>query len=71
MTTVVHGPAATWATAHRTLLFLLALAIAVVAAVAVTLVVQLATDGPVTGPAGPAQNVEQACTDLPMTGTFC
>jgi hypothetical protein len=70
MTTVVHGPAATWATAHRTLLFLLALTVAVVAAVVVTLVVQLAGDEATTGPAAPVPNVEEAC-DLPMTGTFC
>jgi len=71
MTTVVHGPSATWAAAHRTLLFLLALAVAVVAAAAVILVVQLATDEPTTGSVSPAGNVEQACADLPMTGTFC
>jgi Ni,Fe-hydrogenase III component G len=73
MSTIVHGPAATWAAAHRAVLFLLVLAVAVVAAVTVVLAVQ--SDSPATGsvaPAAPAGTGEPACADdLPMTGTFC
>ncbi|MGY1754310.1 hypothetical protein [Blastococcus sp. SYSU D01042] len=73
MSTVVHGPAATWAAAHRALLFLLALSVAVVAAVTVVLVVQAADDPApaTTGSVAPVEEVDPACADLPMTGTFC
>lgn len=75
MTTIVHGPAAVWATAHRTLLILLAVTLAAVAAVAVVLAVQQTTDEPATGTTGsvvPAGAVDPACVDdTPMTGAFC
>jgi hypothetical protein len=71
MTTVVHGPAATWAAAHRALLLLLVLAATALAAVTIVLVVQ-AADDPVTGSVAPTGTVEPACVDeTPMTGAFC
>jgi hypothetical protein len=74
MTTVVHGPAATWAAAHRALLLLLVLAAGVLAAVTIVLVVQ-AADDPATGsvtPAAPAGTEQTGCADTTsMTGAFC
>lgn len=72
MTTVVHGPALTWAAAHRALLFLLVLAAAVLTTITIVLVVQ-AADDPATGsvaPGAPAQDVK-TCVDETMTGAFC
>jgi hypothetical protein len=72
MTTVVHGPAATWAAAHRALLFLLVLAAAVLATITIVLVVQ-AADDPATGSVAPSGTVEPECANdtTPMTGAFC
>ena len=73
MTTVVHGPAATWAAAHRALLFLLVLAAAVLATITIVLLVR-AADDPVTGTVAPTGNVAPACVvddTTPMTGAFC
>jgi hypothetical protein len=71
MTSVVHRTTVGWAAAHRTVLFLLALAVAVVTAVAVALVVGPAADRPTTGSVAPSQDIEGSCAELPMTGTFC
>ncbi len=62
----------TWAAAHRALLLVLAVTVAVGAAVAVTLAVQAvqAGDDPAVGSVT-AESVDPACADLPMTGAFC
>ena len=72
MTTVVHGPAHTWAAAHRALLFVLVLAAAVLATITIVLLVQ-AADDPATGTVAPSGTGEPACVvddTTPMTGAF-